>query len=285
MAGTILFLAGTSLVVFVFYDFLRTTISMAGLGPLSFRITYALWRLAGRLVPRLERRFGLGLRNLIGPLILTAIAFAWIILHLIGYTAMFAAGRSLAKTETGAEASLLETVAFVGASLSTLGASIVEPTNGWWDNLSMIAAVNGMVVLTLSVSFILTILQITTAARAFALRVHTLTDTEPDDPSRQLERIAPLGPEFCSLVTQVTASPLPGVFVPDDPAMDFPAAIVRVCRILDRAEDEAARGRIPRGRTAELERAATRLGRLALRRPEPTLAAARRWAEDHDLRR
>ncbi len=285
MGGAVLFLAGALLVVFVFYDFLRTTISMAGLGPLTFRITYGLWRLACRWVPLLERRFGAGMRNMIGPSILTAIALNWIILHLAGYVAMFAAGRSLAKADTGAAATLLETVAFVGASISTLGASIVEPTNGWWDNLSMVAAVNGMVVLTLSVSFILTILQITTAARTFALRVHTLTELEPDDTARQLERIAPLGPDFCSLVTQITASPLPGVFVPNDPSMNFPAAIVRVCDVLERAEDELKRSRTPRHRTAELKRATTVLGRLAVHDPDASIAGAMRWAREHDLRR
>ena len=105
MGGTVLFLAGALLVVFVRYDFLRTTISMAGLGPLTFRITYGLWRLACRWVPLLKRRFGAGMRNMIGPSILTMVALDWIVLHLAGYVAMFDAGRSLAKADTGAAAS------------------------------------------------------------------------------------------------------------------------------------------------------------------------------------
>ena len=106
---------------------------------------------------------------------------------------MFAAQVVLVSPDTGEPAGLVEKVAFVGASLSTLGASVVEPTNGWWDVLSMIAAVNRTIVLTLAVSFVLNILQIT------------------------------------------TASPLPGVFVPRDPVLNFPTAVAQLGNLLERA--------------------------------------------------
>jgi hypothetical protein len=221
-------------VIFVLYDFLKTTISLSGLGPISRSVAGGLWSVGRRLAVWSERRLGKDVRGLVGPTILASIAATWITLQLLGYTLMYAAGLSLVVSGTDAPATLLDKIAFSGSALSTLGASIVSPTGGWWDLLSMIAAVNGMIVLTLAVSFILNVLQTTTEARGLAVRCHALVpDPVTGDRAAALREVAPLGSDLCAVAVRISASPLPGMFVPSDPTMNFPHAVLYLCDLLD----------------------------------------------------
>ena len=278
VVSVLLFVTGTGVILCVLYDFFRSTISLSGLGPLSSLTASVLWRTARRVEPWCERRLGLRYRRLIGPAILSAVAGSWIILHLAGYVLLYAAGPSLTKSDTGAPADLIETIAFAGSALSTLGASIVEPTNGWWDALSMIAAINGMVVLTLSVSFILNILQTTTAARALAARYNALNSSQDGSDSRQeLARIAPLGSDLCEVALKLKGSPLPGFFVPDDPGLSFAAAVERMCDLLD--EEERAPSPDADFDIAEIRLGIALLGRhVGAGAEEGEVEAARSWA-------
>ncbi len=285
MANLLLFAAGTGLIAFVLYDFLRTTISLSGLGPASSVVAHTLWRLSRQFEPWSERQLGLAFRGFIGPTILAAIAAAWIVLHLVGYTLMYAASSSLRIDGTDAPATLIERIAFAGSALSTLGASIAEPTNGWWDALSMIAAVNGMIVLTLSVSFILNVLQTTAAARVLAARYHALRSSGGGHGScGTLQRIAPLGPDFCKMAVDLSGSSLSGMFVPSDPVMDFAKVVSEICDLIQSDGGLTSNGSTEDGEFAEL-----RWGIALLGRQSPTgedldgIDAAGRWARYFSL--
>lgn len=97
------------------------------------------------------------MRGLIGPAILSLLA-ASVVLHLTAYTLSYLSGPSLEVTATAEPANVVQILVYAGAAVSTLGASIVQPTNGWWDVLSMVATLNGMIVLTLSVSVLFNII-------------------------------------------------------------------------------------------------------------------------------
>ncbi len=284
MIGLLLFAFGALILIVILYDFLCTTISLSGLGPLSSGMTSFLWRMGRRFTLESERRLGVSIRGAIGPCILAAIAAMWIVLHLAGYTLMFLAGSSLENPRTGAPATFIETVSFSGSALSTLGASIVSPTNGWWDVLSMIAAINGMIVLTLSVSFTLSILQTTLAARALAARYHVLQSKEEDqDMEEALGRAAPLGPEMCKLAVDLTASPLPWVFVPADPTMSFPAAVSGICACLEEADLASRTGDPKNTEIDELRWGLGLLGRHAAVDGRSDITSARLWAQRYNL--
>ncbi|MCO6364608.1 hypothetical protein [Paracoccus sp. 08] len=270
-----LILTGAALVLVAFYDFLRTTISLSGTGFLSRAIADGLWRLGSKSTLVLERTTGLSIRGLLGPVILLAVAGTWVLIHLCGYALILRGGLSLVQAETGEPATWVQTVAFAGSTLSTLGASTVQVTGGWWDILSMVAAMNGMILLTLAVSFLLNILQTTTNARTFASRFHAVKASVPDgDMSKQLEG---LGSDLTSVVVMLTASPLPRFFVPSDPTMDFPNAIVELC-------DLTGNGTL--AKTSEIVAAIRLLGRhLGTSPDEDEVAAARTWALRHTIPR
>ncbi len=272
---------GVILLVLAMADFLRTTISLGGLGPVSSRVTEPLWRIGRSATLFCERRFGLSIRGAVGPAVLSALGATWILLHLAAYTLIYLGGVSLVSSETGAPATLVQVVAFSGSALSTLGASTVQSTNGWWDILSMIAAVNGMVVLTLSVSFVLNIIHSTTTARQWAVRYNALQELSDRD---RLEGLVSLGPDLCGIVVDLTASPLTGVFVPDDPEMSFPKA---VRDLIEELEDQAFATCPPASSEpglAQLRLGIRLLGRHALgAAAKSDVEAARSWAQDHAL--
>ncbi|QDA36080.1 hypothetical protein E4191_18300 (plasmid) [Paracoccus liaowanqingii] len=275
MTEPLMITVGIALVLVSFYDFLRTTISLSGLGFISRTLASGLWRAGSGFSAILEQRTGLSLRGVLGPAILIVLAGAWVLMHLAGYVLILRGGLSLEQTKTGDPATWLQTVAFAGSTLSTLGASTVRVTGEWWDVLSMIAAVNGMVLLTLSVSFLLNILQTTNSARTFAIRFRIISARGPDKDTAA--RIESLGPDLSSVVVMLSASSLPGVFVPHDPAMDFPSAIAKLC-------DLARDGTLSEG--SELVAALAILGRhLGDASHGDDLSAARAWAEHYTLER
>ncbi|WP_347920098.1 hypothetical protein [Paracoccus marcusii] len=120
-----LILTGATLVLVAFYDFLRTTISLSGTGFLSRAVAEGLWRLGSKVTFVLEQMTGVSIRGLLGPVILLAVAGTWVLLHLCGYVLILRGGLSLVQADTGEPATWVQTVAFAGSTLSTLGASTV----------------------------------------------------------------------------------------------------------------------------------------------------------------
>lgn len=241
----VLFLLGASIAALAVFDFLKTTIGMSGLGPLTARLSRRLWQVARRVVPRLERPHGPRLADGVGPVIVSLIALMWISLSCLGYTLMFAATGALVD-KSGDPASAIERLAFVGVSLSTLGASIVQPGNGWWNALAMVAAVNGMIVLTLSVSFVMNVLQTTASARGPALRVSALAmrgDEVGDGALRSA--LASLGAPFAEVVPRLRGAPVVGYFCTRRVTVNFSDAVLTLCDLLEKADR-------PPGRASDL---------------------------------
>lgn len=283
MDNPVLFTAGVFLLLFVLYDFLRTTVSLSGIGPISRVTMRVAWRAGRWIAVRTERRLGMSMRNAIGPGILILIASIWILLHLCAYVLLFASGRSLEVSKTGEPASFVDTVAFAGSAISTLGASLVGPTNGWWDMLSMAAAVNGMVVLTLSVSYVLSIRQTTMQARSWALRYNALkASCGEDDPHRVLNAVTRLGPDLCDVTVALASSPLPGIFVPNDATMSFPQALGDLFNLMDEAQFLTWETISRDGDLAQLQLGLGQFGRHVLSRTDKAdFDAARHWSDEH----
>lgn len=260
----------------VIYDFLRTTISLNGVGPLTSSVVRVLWKPGRFLTLTTEQRFGFTVRGLIGPAILSLLAGSWVVLHLTAYTLFYLSGPSLEVTATAEPANVVQTLAYAGAALSTLGASIVQPTNGWWDVLSMVAALNGMIVLTLSVSFLLNIIQWTIAARHWAVRYNAVTHHGGDAKG--------LGSELSEIGVTLTATPLMGVFVPKDSTMSFPHALLDLARSMEADGVLSWDAQPADHETASLRYGIGLIGRhIATRRYGTDFEAARQWASDFHL--
>tara|TARA_R110001599_G_scaffold125321_2_gene298169 strand:- start:59 stop:637 length:579 start_codon:yes stop_codon:yes gene_type:complete len=107
---------------------------------------------------------------------------------------------SVVSQSSGAPAGLVEKAIYAGHLLSTLGGGTYESSGALWGVVATLMGVSGMVVLTLSVSFVYSTTQAVSAGRA----ILALADVHAPG-TAQFSQI--LLPQFATLVAQIKAIP------------------------------------------------------------------------------
>lgn len=176
-------------------DFLTTTIGTSVFSPLARHIAKSAFAILRRLPDTpLKHR-------MIGVAVMTAVASWWIVGIGTGWTLVYAGfGQSVLDDRTGQIASFLGAASHVGHLLSTVGGGIMQASSIEWSLLGVLVGVNGMVVLTLSVSFVLTTTQAVVHGRAFLIKLDAIS--ELDDNTAQ-----PMIFELADLVAALNAAP------------------------------------------------------------------------------
>ena len=111
-----------------------------------------------------------------GAFALSIIAAAWIGGLWLGWTLVFMEAIPLLEGPEGTVVTGVDVTGFSGSLLSTLGLGVLTPTDGRVHVLTVFASISGMVVLTLSVTYVLNVSSIATASRAMALRLDGLRE-------------------------------------------------------------------------------------------------------------
>ena len=193
---TALLVGGLAVVGAVLGDALWTTVSAQGGGPLSRRLSAGLWAaLTWRAGPRARRR------QIAGVAALLASTALWIGLLWTGWTLAFAAEpASVVSSSTRAPADVWERIYYVGFTLFTLGTGDFVPGGDLWRVLTALAALSGLFLVTLAITYLLPVLQATVAKRQLAASISALGQTggeiatlaadAPTGMARQAERIA-----------------------------------------------------------------------------------------------
>ncbi len=113
--------------------------------------------------------------SLSGPLILGIGLVAWMALIWAGWTFIFAgAGDAIVDTRNAGPISWSERLYFTGYSIFTLGNGDFAPRDGVWQIATVLATASGMLLVTLSVTYILSVLDAVTQKRSFASGVSGL---------------------------------------------------------------------------------------------------------------
>jgi len=162
---------GVVLLAIAVLDLLWTTLWIeGGAGPLTSRLMATMWqvvRRVGRDRPRV--------RTLAGPAVLLAGLLAWIILLWGGWTLVFAGGEpALTDTLDRGPISWTDRFYFAGYTMFTLGNGDFVPKQGVWQVVTTLTAASGMLFVTLSVTYILSVLDAVTQKRSFASDVSGL---------------------------------------------------------------------------------------------------------------
>jgi hypothetical protein len=163
--------AGAIALVAVLYDVTRATLSARGTGPLFGAVS----RIVGALTRGID---GGRVRSAAGPAVLIAGFLLWAGLFWIGWALIFAGDPlSVVTSENRVPADLLQRIYFVGISISTLGMGDVV-ANGWpWRLLSVIAALSGFFLLTLAVTFLMSLMPAVARKRSVASHIAALGGT------------------------------------------------------------------------------------------------------------
>ncbi|WP_432483216.1 ion channel [Kineococcus esterisolvens] len=172
MLQSVEIVAGAAIVVLVFVDALLTTLSVStGAGPVTGRVTGVLWCLLLWRHPRDEE--GTALR-LAGALLLTTTALVWVLLLWAGWSLLFLGSGAVVNSTTGRAAGVLDTVYFAGFSTATLGVGDYAADQAGWRLMATIAGFSGFLLITLAITYLLSVVQAVVAARALAVHVFAL---------------------------------------------------------------------------------------------------------------
>lgn len=180
---TLLFCTGLAILAVVTFDLLTVTIGGGTRFALSVRIArgvFHLLRLASRVVSTSL------LTEVSGVIVMFTVAAFWIVGFWIGWSLVFGAGGGVQLTREGMKAEAIHAPIHVGHLLSTLGGSVTQPSGPGWGLVNALVGLNGMLALTLSVSFLLSVRSTLQSARAYA----ALAATGPADPGPLAERLA-----------------------------------------------------------------------------------------------
>lgn len=220
MTGFVEFLGVVSLIV-VMTDFLITTVGTNDTSPIAIRVARMAFRLFRRL-PDTEIK-----HKFIGPLVVASVAAWWILgVNLSWAMIFYGISGSVVEQGTGMQASPVGVVSHVGHLLSTVGGGTTSPANSSISLLGVIVGVNGMIVLTLAVSFVMTTTQTVVHGRKLLLYLNAGQDDN-----------LPVLKDLAGLVAELNAAPFALFFSHQEPEMRVPE---RLTEILDRRLGEAA---------------------------------------------
>ena len=170
-----LLVVGLLLVVFIVVDALWTTLWVDGhAGPFTRRYTSMARLIFWRVTSRRNHR----LMSVSGPVVLVSTVFTWGLCLWLGWVLTFSADPgSLIRVSTRAPATLVDRIYFTGYAIATLGNGDIAPNRGIWELATSVASLSGLFVLTLTVTYVLTVLDAVVEKRSFASHVITLGRT------------------------------------------------------------------------------------------------------------
>ncbi|SDX90416.1 Ion channel [Modestobacter sp. DSM 44400] len=171
-------LAGVALVVLVLADVLATTLTLGeGSGPLTRRFLGRAWRVMLHLHG--HRRSSRLLTNA-GSLLLATTVLIWVVVFWAGWWLVFLGGGAIHQASTGAPASVFDVAYYAGFSVSTLGVGDFVADAPTWRLLTSVASFSGLVVITLAITYLLSVVSAVVSRRALATRIHALGDSAGD---------------------------------------------------------------------------------------------------------
>lgn len=130
-------------------------------------LTHWMLTRVSRALPRL--------RSLSGPVILVSVVLFWTLLLWVGFSLIFSADRSaVVATLTGTPARWQDRVYFVGYAIFTFGNGDFTPRGTVWQWLAAGAGMSGLFLISLTVTYLLSVLGAAVNLRGFASEVHAL---------------------------------------------------------------------------------------------------------------
>ena len=172
--------AGALTIGLVSRDVVATTLTLAeGAGPLTRRVLTGGWR----QVLRLHRRREDGRARLLtaaGPMLMVGTVVLWVTVFWAGWSLVFIGSGSVADASTGRPASVADAVYYAGYAVSSLGVGDFVATTSGWRVLTAAAAFSGLALLTLSITYLFSVMSAVVSRRSLATQLRALGDTAQD---------------------------------------------------------------------------------------------------------
>lgn len=262
MLQAVLVVLGTVVVAAVFLDAFTTTVSVsAKAGRLTRLVSGSLWR----VLRRLETSSGPSPLSSAGVLTLVATLLTWVLLLWAGFTLIFAAGEpAVVQSSTGDPAGGVSLVYFVGFTIFTLGIGDFVPADGVWQIVTAVASFSGLLLVTLAITYLLSVVSAVVSRRSLAVHVHSLGSTPAEIvvggwtgssfSSAFVQHLVSLASELATLSEQHLAYPVLHYFHPRDPATAGSVAIADLSEAMLLMETAVAQeARAPQSATGPVQ--------------------------------
>lgn len=220
---------GVLILVTVLGDVVKTTLSAKGSGFISGAVANTLW--SGALGWH-RRHSSHELLSFMGTFILVAIIGVWTFLLWVGWSLFFSTDPgSTVWASDDRPTSTLETFYFIGYTLITLGSGEIRPQGPFWQIATLAATTTGFVVLTLSITFLLSILPAVAAKRQTASYITSLGLESKDivlnhwngeDCQALVDHLPNLATSLSTLIQTYQAFPVIHYFHSTNPHTAFP---------------------------------------------------------------
>lgn len=167
----ILFILGLLLILLGLLDALWTALWVdGGAGPVTKHLTNGIWWTMRKLI-RKKQNYWL---SLAGPLIQMIVVFVWVGLVWAGWVVLFSAdANSLIYTRFPEKVvgDLSDRIYFVAYTMSTMGNGDLYPQGDGWELAASLMTYSGMFLITMVVSFLLSVIGGVTTKRALASQI------------------------------------------------------------------------------------------------------------------
>jgi hypothetical protein len=166
---------GLILLALVFYDIYATILrATKHLGPFSELVNRGSWRLVSRLTQNLDRRWRHRILSSLGPLLMPFLIGSFILVLLTGFALIYLPRMETGfKVENEAHNSLIfQAFYFSGITLLTIGYGDIVPINGITRIFAVIEGATGIAVISLSITYLLTVYSALERKRAVALKFY-----------------------------------------------------------------------------------------------------------------
>lgn len=164
--------AGIVTLVATVIDVVWTTVAAgSGAGPLTGRMSRVLWRVALRA----DRATTASVLKPAGVLIVLTVLGSWILSMLVGWTLIFSATDGAVRdATTGTPGDLVDRVLFVGYTVLTLGLGNLVPGQGVWQVATVLATGSGLLLVTMSVTYLVPVASAVVQRRQLAGQITSL---------------------------------------------------------------------------------------------------------------
>lgn len=163
---------GFIVLVIVMVDVAWTTLTTQGSGPITRLITIVVDSVSAKVYALVGSRAVLVTA---GPVAVVTVGSVWVLLLWAGWVLIFSAfPNGVIEAQSGQAASLVDRVYFVGFTLSTLGVGDFKPGGEVTRLLTALAAFNGLVLVTLIITYAVPLVQGAVARRKLAFSISLL---------------------------------------------------------------------------------------------------------------
>lgn len=202
--GPIIFgIAGIILLLINTIDFILTTLLVGRGGPITSVISNKLWQFFLFIHKKTSSHRFL---SMVGTfLILVNLSF-WIISIWLGWFLVFnISPDSVLRTDTLSPADAWEKFYFIGFTFITLGVGDYQPGSDIWRIFSVLVSLNGLIFLTLAITYLLSVVSAVVDKRAVAAYISSLGYTPEDILTRSFQnsKLDNLTPHFNALTPKL----------------------------------------------------------------------------------